>query len=163
MPDRVAVAGCPMLYVTTCCSTRPSSMASEIKAALTTVRALLAGRGMKPLGPPIVTYDNWDGRLVTIEAGYPVAEADAAAADGRVLAGRTPAGVAVTTVHKGSPSTLGAARAQLDAEVLKEGNRVTGLTWERYLDGDGTGPASATALYVMLEASVSKPANTSPI
>jgi effector-binding domain-containing protein len=150
MFERVEISRQPMLYITTSCSARPSTIATEVKASLATVREFLDRHAIKALGPAIVSYGDMDGRLVTIEAGYPVSLADAASAQGRVLAGHTPVGPAATKIHRGSPTTLEAARSDFGAEVRQEGALVTGLSWERYLDGDGTGPGSVTQLYVQL-------------
>lgn len=164
MFDCVELSSQPMLYVTTSCSARPSTIASEVKASLAAVRELLERGGAAPAGRPIISYSNHDGRLVTIEAGYPVADGDAARAAGRVLAGHTPSGMAATVVHRGGPASLEAARAQLPAEVTRQGGRVTGLTWESYLDGDGAGPGNTTALYVqLLERPGAQPAPFRPV
>jgi effector-binding domain-containing protein len=150
MLERVQVHSQSMLYITTSCSARPSTMAAEVKASLVAVREFLARQGIAPLGPSIVIYGDRDGRLVTIEAGCPVASADAVPACGRVLVGYTPAGPAVTKLHRGSAASLEAARSRFSAEVIQAGALVTGLSWECYLDGDGTGPGSTTQLYVQL-------------
>jgi effector-binding domain-containing protein len=150
MLDRVVISSQPMLYVTTLCPARASTMASEVKASLATVRDFLTRRGTQPVGPPIVCYSDRDGRVVTIDAGYPVLAASASSSDGRVFAGRTPGGRAATIVYRGSPVALEAARARLNAQVAAEREHVTGLSWEIYLDGDGSGPANVTALYVQL-------------
>ena len=150
MLEHAVISREAMLYITTSCSARPSTMAAEVKTSLAAVAESMALHGIAPLGPAIVSYGDRDGRLVTIEAGYPVASADAASAHGRVLAGYTPGGPAITRVYRGSPATLDAARSDFGAEVIQEGARVTGLSWERYLDGDGTGPGSVTQLYAQL-------------
>jgi hypothetical protein len=150
MLERVQICSQSMLYITTSCSARPSTMAAEVKASLVAVREFVARQGITPLGPSIVIYGDRDGRLVTIEAGCPVASVDAASVYSRVLVGYTPAGPAVTKLHRGGAATLEAARLRFSAEVIEAGALVTGLSWECYLDGDGTGPASTTQLYVQL-------------
>lgn len=150
MLHRVVTSSQPMLYVTTSCSTRPSAMAAEVKVSLATVRDFMALQAVTPLGPPIVSYGDRDGRRVTIEAGYPVGAADGVLASGRVLAGHTPGGPAVTCVYRGSSAALEAERVRIEAEVATEGAFVTSLSWERYLDGDGTGPGNITQLYVQV-------------
>ncbi len=148
--DRIVISGQPMLYVATRSSMRASTMASEVKASLATVRDCLARHGAIPLGPPVVSYSDWDGRLVTIEAGYPVTLAETTQADGRVLAGHSPEGPAAVVIHRESPTTLATAWAQFNTELAICRARVTGLSWEVYLYGDGFGPGCTTALYVQL-------------
>jgi effector-binding domain-containing protein len=150
MFERVVISSQSLLYITTSCSARPSTIAAEVKASLATVRDFLSLHDIEALGPAIVCYGDKDGRLVTIEAGYPVSSSDAALAHGRVLAGHTPPGPAATKIYRGSSTTLEAARSDFDAEVKQDGAFVTGLSWERYLDGNETGPGSVTQLFVQL-------------
>jgi effector-binding domain-containing protein len=129
-PEQVEIEARPMLYVTTLCSMRPSSIAAEVKQALISLDDFLAWAGVTPAEPPMIITSDRNERLVTLEVAYPVSAADAALAGGRVMAGTTPGGRAARAVHRGSYSRIGETYAALEAALKAEGARLTGLTWE---------------------------------
>ncbi len=150
--ERVETAARPMLYVTTMCSMRPSSIAAEVKQALVTLDDFLAWAAITPAGPAMTIYSERNERLVTLEIAYPVSETDAAMAGGRVMASLTPGGPAARVVHQGSYSGIGETYAALEAELKQIGARTTGLTWEISSGVAGSVPDDQlrTEIYVQL-------------
>jgi effector-binding domain-containing protein len=138
-PDAVVVAvdevvrdAEPMLYISTTCSTRPSSVATEIKQCADALRGHLSLRGIVPRGPLTVLYDAWNGRLVTIEIGLPVSALDASRTGGRIVSGHTPSGRALHAVHLGSTLRLAETYGCLEDYGRAHGTRLSGLAWEAH-------------------------------
>ena len=93
----------------------------------------LAGKGMKPAGPPIIRYLTTDmDKGLDIEVGFPIAAA--ATGSGRVSVVTLPAGRYAVTVHSGPYDELVAATAELLAWAEKNGvvwqtSIVDGVEW----------------------------------
>jgi hypothetical protein len=137
MIEEIAPSSQPMLYISTRVADRASSIAATIKASMEQVSAFMRERGIPPAGPPLAVFDDWDGRLVVIEVGYPVMDIPPASDWGRIQAGRTPGGPAarVRSAHGHRP---GQGRDTFAACLHAAGLRTTGITWETYPEGDGS-------------------------
>jgi effector-binding domain-containing protein len=149
MIEQVGVASVPMYYVTTRTSERPSSIASTIKSALAEVSSFLDENGIRSRGRPFAVFEDWNGRLVTVEAGYPVSEDSLRLASGRVQAGYTPRGPAARTVYTRAAPDFARQHADFVDRLRQEGVRTTGTTWEVYFDDVMTGNRR-TELYAKL-------------
>jgi hypothetical protein len=139
MIEPARVVGEPMLYVTTRTSERPSSIASTIKTSLAEVSRLLDENGIGSRGRPLAVFEDWNGRLVTVEAGYPVSEDTLQLASGRVQAGYTPHGPAAQTACSNTVRDFARQHADFIEKLRHEGVRTTGTTWEVYFDDVVTG------------------------
>jgi effector-binding domain-containing protein len=71
---------------------------------------------------------------VAVEVGVQVTQSFAAT--GRVVPSRLPAGEAAMTVHKGTPSEIGAAHDAVRAWCSEHRRELTGVSWEIYGDPD---------------------------
>lgn len=149
MIEQVAMASEPMLYITTRTSERPSSVASTIKTALAEVSGFLDESGIRPAGRPLAVFEDWNGRLVTVEAGYPVSSDSLRLASGRVQAGHTPQGPAARMTYSGTVPDFARQHADFVERLRHEGVRTTGTTWEVYFDDVMTG-SRRTELYAQL-------------
>lgn len=149
MIETVAVSSQPMLYITTQTSDRPSSIASTIKLSLDQVLRFMDEQGIGPDGKPLAIFSDWNGRLVTIEAGYPVSQDSLTLAGGRVQAGRTPDGPAARTTYSLSASDYVHQHDAFAAQLRAAGLLLTGTTWEIYTN-DPMGGVGVTELFAQL-------------
>ena len=149
MIEIVTAVGQPMLHITTQTSDRASSIASTIKLSLDRVSRHLDAMGTGPVGNPIAVFTDWNGRLVTIEAGYPVSEDALTLAAGRFQAGRTPAGPAARLFGLGELADPARRNEALLQEIRKAGLLTNGTTWEIFGDGR-SGEEPASELYAQL-------------
>ena len=63
---------------------------------------------------------------------------------------QTPAGLAASTVHRGSPAQLGRANAAIEAWCIAEGRSLAGLSWEIYGDpGDDPATFEVRVFYLL--------------
>jgi hypothetical protein len=149
MIEMVTAVGQPMLYITTQTSDRASSIASTIKLSLDQVSRYLDAMGTGPVDKPIAIFADWNGRLVTIEAGYPVREEALRHAGGRFQAGRTPAGPAAHFFGLSASADPARRNDALMHELRKAGLLTNGTTWEVFRDGR-PGEEPASDLYAQL-------------
>ena len=159
MIETVIVPGQPMLYITTQTSNRSSSIASTIKLSLDQVSRFLDEQGVAPAGRPLAIFSDWNGRLVTIEAGYPVNEESLPFAAGRIMAGRTPHGQAVRSVEQAPPGDYVRRHEALLQELRAAGLRTSGTTWEIYR-GNPAAENAVIELYAQLIATEARPLPT---
>jgi len=136
----------PMLYIVTRTSERSSAIASTIKTSLDQVLRFMDEQGIRPAGNPIAVFSDWNGRLVTIEAGYPVSQDSLTLAAGRIQAGRTPEGSAALWKYEGIDQAN--RRNEFGEEAMAAGLRLTGTTWEVY--NRSAADAGTTEFYAQL-------------
>lgn len=149
MLEIVAVSSQPMLYITTRTSERASAIASTIKTSIDQVLRYMDEQGIGPAGKPTAVFSDWNGRLVTIEAGYPVSQDSLTLAGGRVQAGRTPQGPAARWAYGTVTVDYARQHQEFSDEVGAAGLRLTGVTWEVY-DSDPAGGVGLTEFYAQL-------------
>jgi effector-binding domain-containing protein len=144
----------PMLYVTKRCSLDMTEIGKEMTAAFATLGQFLAATQVRPLGPPLTVYHDWTDKQTMIDVGFPVAEADLAKANGTVLAGRTPEGDAIKTVHHGAYVKLADTYAALEDEMRKADITMGTRSWEVYLSDPETTPQDdlVTEIYMQVSA-----------
>ena len=140
---------------------QPDQIGKAMEQSFSTLGRFFAEKGVTPLAPPLAIYSDWNGRLVTIDVGFPVTEADAAKASGEVKAGKTPAGPAVKTVHRGSYDKLKDTYAELDEAMKARGQHPSGRCWEIYFDEPGKTPEAdlVTEIYMQLSEPAAKSAS----
>jgi hypothetical protein len=139
----------PMLCILTRSAERASAIASTIKLSLDQVLRFMDEQGIRPAGRPVAVFSDWNGRLVTIEAGYPVGEGSLALATGRVQAGRTPGGSAAYWSYDTVSTDYARRHQDVADEIRSSGLRLTGTTWEVYND-DPIGGTRVTKFYAQL-------------
>lgn len=140
--ETVTAEAAPMLYLSRSVDFRPQAIADVMAAAWSVMRAFLAKRRVRPCGPPVVRYHDWNiatGKI-TFDLGYPVAASAVAKASGEVRAGRTPAGKALKAVHRGPymtiPETYRAMAAHMEAAHIA----MPSTSWEVYVSDPDTTP-----------------------
>jgi hypothetical protein len=148
--ETILVPSRHMLCIATRTSDRPSSIASTIKVSLDQVLRFMDERGISPAGSPMAVFSDWNGRLVTVEAGYPVGDlASVLPISGRIQSGRTPDGPAARSVYRNALADYARQHEDFAAELRASGLRMTGTTWEIYSKDPGGGPGETT-LYAQL-------------
>jgi effector-binding domain-containing protein len=91
--------------------------------------------GLRAQGHNVMLYRNSLPDVeVAVEVGVQVTESFEAT--GRVVPSALPAGEAATTVHKGTPSEIGAAHDAVPAWCSAQHRELTGVSWEIYGDPD---------------------------
>jgi hypothetical protein len=148
--ETVLVPSQHMLYITTRTSDRASSIASTIKLSLDQVLRFMDESGISPTGSPMAVFSDWNGHLVTVEAGYPVAsEVNSLPISGRIQSGRTPDGPAARCVYRNALADYARQHEDFAAGLRASGLRMTGTTWEIY-SRDPDGGWGETTLYAQL-------------
>lgn len=130
----------PMLYVSRSATMEPKDIAAAMEDAFGAIGTFLGTSGVRPAGPPVAVYRDWDeatGRM-TIDLGFPVASCDAAKAKGDVHAGQTPSGKALKAVHHGAYPKLNESWGALEAHMKKLGLPIPAIAWEVYLSDPDT-------------------------
>ena len=90
----------------------------------------LAEHGVRAAGPAFVRYHTFDETETDVETGFPVVEA--AAGEGRIVAGVLPGGSAISTWHDGPDHLLGEAYARVGAWLQEQQREAAGPGWEVY-------------------------------
>lgn len=85
----------PMAYVVRFCGAHPSSISAAVGQAIAVLDNFLVGLKLPLPSQLLVVYRNHIEGAVTIQVGYPVSKAAAAAATGEVFSGLTPSGAMV--------------------------------------------------------------------
>ena len=142
----------PMIYVTTRSSMLPREIGAVMERSFAILGSFMVEAGIVPLAPPLAIYRDWQGQKITIDVGFPVTPADAAKARGEVLSGKTPAGPAIKTVHRGSYDKLKDTYVQLEKAMQAEGYRGGDMSWEVYYGEPGKTPEQDlfTEIYMQL-------------
>ena len=142
----------PMIYVSSRSSMQPDEIRRTMEKSFALLGRFLQEQTVMPLAPPLAVYRDWDGRMVTIDVGFPVSETDASKAKGEIKAGRTPAGPAIKTVHRGSYAGLRTTYALLDEAMKAKGFRPAKVSWEIYFGEPGKTPDEdlITEIYMLL-------------
>lgn len=132
----------PMLFIRRRCSMDMVEIARQVEAAFAELGRFLADHHVAPVAPPLTVYSDWTATETTIEVGFPVTAADLAKAEGQVLAGQTPGGVALRTIHRGPYPELSATYRAFEHEMGRLGIPMGSRCWEIYpLDPETTPPA----------------------
>lgn len=137
---RAKGTGQPMVYVTTRSSMLPDDIAARMGELFNRLELFFGESSVRPAGPPLAIYRDWDGDGMTIEVGFPVAQGDLAKAHGDVLAGHAPQGDAAKVLHRGSYDTLRDTYGEMEQEMKRLGIAMGPLAWEVYLGDPGKTP-----------------------
>jgi effector-binding domain-containing protein len=145
----------PMLYVTRPAAMEPKDIAKVMGEAFGAMGAFLGKSGVKPVGPPLAVYHDWDagsGKM-KVDLGFPVAATDTPKATGEIHAGKTPSGKALKTVHRGPYPKLQETYSELEGHLLRAGIPMPSTAWEVYVsDPDKTLPDELlTEVYMPLQ------------
>lgn len=142
----------PYLYVERRSSMDPAEIAATIGAAFADVMAFLEKHGIPPAGPLMTVYYDYAEDSMSFRAGVLVADDDMRAAQGGVLADRTPGGEVLHFTHIGPYETLRDSYAGLMEHCAREGLKIGAPTWEVYVDDPDTTPPERlrTEVYVTL-------------
>lgn len=128
----------PMIYVRFRTALQDTAIAGEVGKAFGTLGRFMATAQVKAVAPPLAIYSDWNGRLVTVDVGFPVAESELAKATGEIHAGRTPAGPAMKAIHHGSFDAIKHTYGALQKAIEGKGGHVGDVSWEIYFNDPAT-------------------------
>jgi len=128
----------PMIYVRTRTAMRGDAISSEVGKAFELLGRFMAEEHVKAVAPPLAVYSEWNGRLVTIDVGFPVAESELAKAKGDIHAGKTPSGPAMKAIHHGPFESMKDTYAALERAIEDHGGHVGDVSWEIYFNDPAT-------------------------
>lgn len=113
--------------------TELAGIAAFLTTAFGEVLEAALAQGRQVTGPPFASYQKGSTGGWDVTAGFPV---DAPlSAVGRVRPDVLPGGAVAYALHRGSYEGVSAAYEALLASVVENGDRVSGVPWECYLDG----------------------------
>lgn len=110
----------------------PEGLPAFLGGAFEEVAAVLARQGMSPTGPPFGRYVPRSDGSFEVEAGFPVSLPVTAA--GRVEPAQLPGGAVARILYRGPYDGVAQAYAAATEWVGDHGYRVSGQSWECYLD-----------------------------
>lgn len=126
----------PMVLVSKRCAM--SEIAPVVSGAFAELGRFMAEAVVAPAGPPLAVYKDVNTTSLTVEVGFPVAEADLARVRGGVRAGTTPGGDAVKVLYRGGYAGLADVYGQLGRELGRAGIAIGPTSWEVYLNDPQT-------------------------
>lgn len=149
----IQVQAQPMLHVTRSATMAPGDIARATREGFGEIGAFLNTTGIKPVGPPICVYRDWDGNTMKIDIGFPVSQSDAARTSGELMAGNTPAGKAFKAVHHGSYDGLKETYEAMETHIRDAGLKATGIAWEVYVNDPQQTPEAdlVTEVFMLLD------------
>ena len=150
--DRANAVAHPMIYVTDRASMDPGDISQKVGKAFDVLGGFMAQNHVTATGAPLAIYRDWDGKTMAVDVGFPVNAVDLGKATGAVLAGKSPEGPVVRTVHHGSYATLRDTYGKVEADLNEAGLKPSGLSWEVYLKGPGMAAEEdyVTEIYMQL-------------
>lgn len=142
----------PMVYVSARASMEPGDISQKVGKAFDILGGFLAQNHITATGAPLAIYRDWNGKTMAVDVGFPVNAVDLSKATGQVLAGRSPDGPVVRTMHHGSYASLRDTYGKVENEISEAGLKPTGLSWEVYLKGPGMAAEKdyVTEIYMQL-------------
>ncbi len=137
--ETVETTSQPMLFVTRSAGMDPKEIANVMGEAFGAIGGFIGRAGIVPAGPPLSVYRDMQAGKMTIDVGFPVAEAETAKASGEVAAGKTPAGKAFKAIHRGPYATLRQTYGAITEHMKQAGLPMATVAWEVYVsDPDKT-------------------------
>jgi len=131
----------PYLYVEKSARMAPDEIGRAMGEAFGTVWGFMQDHAIAPAGGALSVYYDYDATQMDFRAGFVVAKADLAKAEGAVKGDVTPAGRVARFVHKGPYETVSADYDLLMAWMEKQGLKMAVPAWEVYLnDPDQVAP-----------------------
>lgn len=130
----------PMLYLTRRTGMAPSEISRTMGEMFSAMGQFIGMKQAPVAGPPLAVYRDHTAGAVTVDLGFPVAEAGLSLAQGDVMAGRTPGGPALKVVHRGPYDQLRATYVALESELARRGIPLPARSWEVYLNEPGAVP-----------------------
>jgi len=140
------------LYVTRKTSMKPEDIGKAMGSAYDEIGAFIAKNSIAPSGTALAVYYDYSEDEMELRAGVFIKPEDAAKADDRVKADRTPATRAAHAVHMGPYEGLQQTYGTIMGEMQWAGHRYGKPTWEVYHnDPDTTPPAELkTEIFIAL-------------
>ena len=152
--ETVQTTSRPMLYITRAATMAPQDIAAVMQEAFGAIGAFIARTQVRPVGPPLAIYRDWDEttQKMQIDLGFPVAPGDTARADGEVKVGETPRGAALMAVHKGSYATLRDTYRAIEDHIRQARLPMPPMAWEVYVGDPASTPEEEllTEIYMPL-------------
>lgn len=118
--------------------TTPGGIPEAVGTAYGELEAALRTAGVEMTGPPFSRYLDFGSKMITFEAGFPVARLFPET--GRVMMSTLPAGPVATVVHVGPYERLETTHAALAEWVEAQDREPAGPMWEVYLTDPGIEP-----------------------
>lgn len=116
-------------------------LANALGESFGAVAAYCGEAGVALAGPPFARYPSWDGGLLTVEAGMPIAAP--AAGKGDIEAGFLQGGPAAFALHEGPYNRLPETFEAIEQWMAKNQARPGGAPWESYVTDPADYPDSA--------------------
>jgi effector-binding domain-containing protein len=144
----------PMLYLSRRTGMAPADVSRVMQECFARIGGHIERKSITPAGPPLSIYHDWDGKEMTVDVGFPVAEAELFKSEGELKAGHTPAHKALKAVHQGPYDDLRKTYGEMEAHFREESLPVPDLSWEVYVsDPDTTAPEDLlTEIYMPVNA-----------
>lgn len=142
----------PMVYVRSRTAMQGEAIGTEIAKAFDTLARFMTESDVRSVAPPLAIYSEWNGRLITIDVGFPVDEDALGKVTGEIRAGHTPSGPAMKVIHHGPFETIKDTYAILERAIEDKGGHVGDVSWEIYFNDPATTPPSehVTEVYMSL-------------
>lgn len=150
--ERLDLVAKPIAYVSGRSVTEPVAIAQAYERAYAQITAALSRDGVKPAGPPLAIGRKWDAerKVYEFDAAIPVPAGTAQPrTDRNVKIGRSYAGLALRSVHRGPHDGLSAHLQKLMAYKQAIGFESNGAPWDVYISNASTsGAEQVTETYV---------------
>jgi effector-binding domain-containing protein len=122
-------------------TTTPEEVGNTLTGDLSRIYGLLAQQGIKPTGPPVAVYYDFEPNRAVFESGVPIA--GSFQSDGEIKPSAVPSGRAAFTRHIGPYEGLGGAHEAVRQWIEANGHVNVGPNWEIYPMPPGGEPDSA--------------------
>jgi effector-binding domain-containing protein len=149
----VRVEAADILFIRDGSALTAERAAPHLTEAHSEIFSLLAESGMAVLGPPMVIVRGGSGQRKVVEAAVPASLPPGLEPPGDIRSGRSPAGLAAHTEHRGPYGDLAATHERLAAWIAAHGLTAGDVAWELYLDNPADTPPDerVTQLFVRVE------------
>ena len=151
--ETVSAQSQPFLHVTLSATMEPGDIPRVMEEGFGAIGAFIEREGIRPAGPAVAVYRDWDGKRMSIDIGFPVDPSNVSNASGEVHLGKTPSGHALKSVHHGAYDNLKDTYVAMEAYIAEAGLKAKGTAWEVYVTDPVQTPVSdyLTEVYMLLD------------
>lgn len=140
-PEMVDAPVVSYLYVERDSPMEPAAIKAAMGSAMRAVSDYMQTAAIKPAGPSIAVYPEFDEKQVKFRAGFVIAPEDAVKSDDNVMADVTPAGSVLHTTHVGPYERLGETYDHIVKHLGHIGRVMKLPSWELYPNDQSVTPA----------------------
>jgi effector-binding domain-containing protein len=138
--DEAPAPELPWVYMHAAATPDAASIQAALAAAFPPVMAWCGAHGVQMVGAPIAVYTMGADGSLGIDVGLPLSAAPAEAPETPILAGTTPTGKALHTMHTGPYAKLFDTGNKVEAWAAAHGMKLTHTVVEQYADDPATVP-----------------------